>query len=99
MEWFEDPYDCASNINCLVILTEWNQFRALDLKKIAQDIKAILVDLRNIYEVEDVKDAGSNITIVLDVLVSFRYWSEKCNGKNIYFWSCIIGFSLAVIFY
>ena len=59
VEWFEDPYDCASKANCLVILTEWNQFRALDLKKIAQDMEqAILVDLRNIYEVEDVKDAG-----------------------------------------
>ncbi|MCT4372845.1 UDP-glucose 6-dehydrogenase, partial [Yangia mangrovi] len=43
----------------LVILTEWNEFRALDLKRLAAGMAtARLADLRNIYAVEDAKEAG-----------------------------------------
>ena len=57
--WMEDPYKCAHNADLLVILTEWNEFRALDLKKIAKKMNAPrMADLRNIYSVKDAKRAG-----------------------------------------
>jgi len=42
-----------------VIVTEWEQFRALDLKRLKQSMaKPVLVDLRNIYQAEDVVRHG-----------------------------------------
>ncbi len=54
-----DAYDCAEGASALVIVTEWEQFRALDfarLKKIMQ--RPVLVDLRNIYRPEEVARHG-----------------------------------------
>jgi len=57
--WVEDPYKCANNADLLVILTEWNEFRALDLKKIVKKMnKAAMADLRNVYSTKDAKRAG-----------------------------------------
>ncbi|MEL7252702.1 MAG: UDP-glucose/GDP-mannose dehydrogenase family protein [Pseudomonadota bacterium] len=57
--WVEDPYKCANNADLLVILTEWNEFRALDLKRMAKKMtQAKLADLRNIYSPKDAKRAG-----------------------------------------
>ncbi|SLN25915.1 UDP-glucose 6-dehydrogenase TuaD [Roseovarius gaetbuli] len=57
--WQEDPYKCAHNADLLVILTEWNEFRALDLKRIARKMNTpCLADLRNIYSIQDAKRAG-----------------------------------------
>src|SRR6056297_1621987 len=36
VSWFEDPYKCANKADLVVLLTEWNEFRALDLKRIAR---------------------------------------------------------------
>ena len=45
--------------DALVILTEWNQFRALDLKKLKKLLnQPIIVDLRNIYNPEEIKNKG-----------------------------------------
>jgi UDPglucose 6-dehydrogenase len=42
-----------------VILTEWNEFRALDLARIAKKMAVpVMVDLRNIYSARDAKKAG-----------------------------------------
>ncbi|WP_022854338.1 UDP-glucose dehydrogenase family protein [Thermodesulfatator atlanticus] len=47
----KDPYEAAENANCLLILTEWNEFRYLDLEKIKNLMaEAAIVDARNIYE-------------------------------------------------
>ena len=56
-EWREDPYSVAENADCLIILTEWNEFKELDLKKI-KDIMSnpIIVDFRNIFSLEEMKD-------------------------------------------
>ena len=44
-----DPYTCAEAANALVIVTEWEQFRALDLDRLKQVMNTpMLVDLRNI---------------------------------------------------
>ena len=57
--WHDDPYKAAQNADLLVILTEWNEFRALDLKKLASGMSsARLADLRNIYSADSAKAAG-----------------------------------------
>jgi len=59
VSWHDDAYDAAAGADLLVILTEWNEFRALDLKRLAGLMaKPCLADLRNIYSAADVRDAG-----------------------------------------
>ncbi len=59
VHWEENPYRCTNNADLLVILTEWNEFRALDLKRIVRKMATPrLADLRNIYSPRDVKRAG-----------------------------------------
>jgi len=59
VSWHDDPYEAAQGADLLVILTEWNEFRALDLTRLAQNMsQARMADLRNIYSAEDVRDAG-----------------------------------------
>ena len=57
VEFSEDAYDCMSAADAVVILTEWNQFRALDLKRMKELLnEPIIVDLRNIYPLDEVED-------------------------------------------
>ena len=51
LTYCEDAYDCAKGADALVIVTEWEQFRALDLDRLKQVMagKPAIVDLRNIY--------------------------------------------------
>lgn len=59
VHWLDDPYKAAHNADLLVILTEWNEFRALDLKKLSRKMAtARMADLRNIYSLTDAKRAG-----------------------------------------
>ncbi len=59
VSWLDDPYKAANNADLLVLLTEWNEFRALDLKKLAKKMaRPRMADLRNIYSVKDAKRAG-----------------------------------------
>ncbi len=52
-----DPYECMEGANAAVIVTEWNQFRALDLSRVASVLAdRILVDLRNIYSHDELID-------------------------------------------
>jgi UDPglucose 6-dehydrogenase len=54
-----DPYACAEGADALVLVTEWNAFRALDLKRLKDVMAApVLVDLRNVYRPEEVREAG-----------------------------------------
>ena len=57
---FKDgPYDVADGADVLVILTEWDQFRALDLDRVKSLMRApVMVDLRNIYRPEEVRRSG-----------------------------------------
>jgi UDPglucose 6-dehydrogenase len=53
------PYACAEGADALVIVTEWEQFRALDLDRIRQVMATpVLIDLRNIYRPDDVTSRG-----------------------------------------
>jgi len=57
--WFDDVYKACNNADAVVILTEWNEFRALDLKRMAKKMAtAQMADLRNIYSAKDAKRAG-----------------------------------------
>ncbi|MCB5409554.1 UDP-glucose dehydrogenase family protein [Pseudogemmobacter faecipullorum] len=57
--WQSDPYQAALGADVLVILTEWNEFRALDLRRLAEAMRqARMADLRNIYSAETVLAAG-----------------------------------------
>ncbi|WP_299775281.1 UDP-glucose/GDP-mannose dehydrogenase family protein [uncultured Tateyamaria sp.] len=59
VHWAEDAYKAAQNADLLVILTEWNEFRALDLKKLARRMTTPhMADLRNVYSAADAKGAG-----------------------------------------
>lgn len=57
--WIDDPYEAVEDADLLVILTEWNEFRALDLARLCQAMRTrCLADLRNVYDPSDVKAAG-----------------------------------------
>jgi UDPglucose 6-dehydrogenase len=57
--WMDDPYEAADGADLIVILTEWNEFRALDLGRLAEGMATPrLADLRNIYTAADAKKAG-----------------------------------------
>jgi UDPglucose 6-dehydrogenase len=51
LTFFYDPYSCCEKADALVIITEWDEFRALDLERIKTLLTApIMIDLRNIYD-------------------------------------------------
>lgn len=59
VNWVDDAYKAARNADLVVILTEWNEFRGLDLKRIAKHMATPrMADLRNIYSTKDAKRAG-----------------------------------------
>ncbi|MDB5677107.1 UDP-glucose/GDP-mannose dehydrogenase family protein [Sphingomonas bacterium] len=55
----KSPYEAAADADAVAIVTEWDIFRALDLKRLAGVMTApVMVDLRNVYRPEDVRRAG-----------------------------------------
>ena len=59
VELAEDAYRCAANADALVIVTEWAEFRSLDLARLKTVMKQpIVVDLRNIYDPQAMSAAG-----------------------------------------
>jgi UDPglucose 6-dehydrogenase len=61
IEYAADEYAAATGADALVFLTEWNQFRALDMERIYGLMKtANIADLRNIYEPADIRALGFN---------------------------------------
>ena len=59
VEYFNSPYDAVENADAVVIVTEWDEFRALDLKKVKDRLQDnVLVDLRNIYNRREVEMLG-----------------------------------------
>ena len=68
VDWCDDAYDAANGTDALTIVTEWNEFRALDLKRLRNVMKGrVIVDLRNIYDPDEMSVAG------------FEYF---CVGRN-----------------
>ncbi len=65
VDFMDDPYAAATGADVLVIITEWDQFRALDLDRIKLLMnQPVLVDLRNIYKPEDMRARGFAYTSV-----------------------------------
>ena len=63
--WREDAYAAAEGADAVLLLTEWNQFRALDLKRLKSVMRGDgFADLRNVYEPEDVAAAGFRYTSI-----------------------------------
>ncbi len=59
VKYFESSYAAIEGADLLLLLTEWNEFRYLDLLKVKQLLKQpIFVDLRNVYEPEKMKKFG-----------------------------------------
>lgn len=59
VEYAKNAYDACENADAVILMTEWNQYRALDLKKIQSVMTGrIFIDLRNVYEPEKVKSEG-----------------------------------------
>ena len=60
----KDPYDAVRGADCVVIATEWNEFKELNLARIKKLLRQpVIIDGRNIYEPEKMKELG------------FRYYS------------------------
>jgi UDPglucose 6-dehydrogenase len=65
IDYAEDPYACAKGADALVIVTEWDAFRALDLERIKRAMAAlVLIDLRNIYDPNEISRHGFNYVSV-----------------------------------
>ena len=61
----KDAYDAANGAHGLVIITEWNQFRSLNWRRMAELLKEpVVVDLRNIYEPKKMQALGFHYTCV-----------------------------------
>ena len=59
IEYCDDPYECVKGADAMVIVTEWVQYRALDLDRIkAAMAQPVVVDLRNIYRADDMAAQG-----------------------------------------
>lgn len=57
--WCRDSYEASKGSDALVILTEWNEFRALDLKRLKKLLnRPLIIDLRNIYNPLELKSLG-----------------------------------------
>ena len=59
VQWCADAYSAAIGADAVVILTEWNVFRGLDLKRMARDMRQpVLIDFRNLFSLDDAKASG-----------------------------------------
>ncbi len=70
----ENAYDCATGADAIIIVTEWNEFKQLDLVRVKQLMKTpILIDGRNIYEADTLRQLG----------FSYRGMGRGYNGEGV----------------
>ena len=59
VDWCGDAYAAMEDADCLAIVTEWNEFRALDIARVRRSMKTpAIVDMRNIYELDEMERAA-----------------------------------------
>ncbi len=59
IEYVDNAYEAAVGADCIVLMTEWNQYRALDFELLKSKMKApVFIDLRNVYDPATLKNAG-----------------------------------------
>ena len=57
--YVENPYEVCAGADAIILMTEWNQYRALDLKRVLATMnKPVFVDLRNVYEPDKMRAIG-----------------------------------------
>lgn len=65
IEFGKDSYDVAKGCDALVLVTEWNQFRRLDLERVKGLLKSpVFIDLRNVYDPDQMRRSGFKYTCV-----------------------------------
>jgi len=63
--YFDDIYETLAGADALVLLTEWNAYRGLDLEEVKNRMRGnVFVDLRNVYEPDEMRAAGFSYTCV-----------------------------------
>ena len=64
IKYTDNAYKAIKGADCIILMTEWNEYRSLDFKRVKKLMKGdIFVDLRNVYDPKQMKEAG------------FRYYS------------------------
>lgn len=59
ISYVDDPYEAMKGADCLVLMTEWNEYRSLDFEKVKKNMRGnIFIDLRNVYEPEHIRKEG-----------------------------------------
>ncbi len=65
VDFCDGPYHAVDGADAMVLITEWDQFRALDLDRVKKLLKApVVVDLRNVYQPADMKRRGFSYTSI-----------------------------------
>ena len=65
LRYFNDPYEACRGTDGVVLMTEWNQYRALDLMRLkAMMRKPVFIDLRNVYDPKTMSELGFAYTCV-----------------------------------
>jgi UDPglucose 6-dehydrogenase len=83
VEWGIDAYGVAKDSDALVIITEWNEFRGLDMGRIGDSMKEKrLIDCRNIYNPKDMKEAGFEYVSIGRATVKQSLKEVKSNAKQ-----------------
>jgi len=63
LEYVEDPYEVCRDADAVVLMTEWNPYRAMDLERIRSLMKTpVFIDLRNVYDAAEMRDLGFRYT-------------------------------------
>ena len=59
VDWCNSAYEAVDGAHVTVLMTEWNAYRALDLKLLARRMAGnVLIDLRNVYQAADLEGSG-----------------------------------------
>jgi len=59
VQYVDGPYETLDDADAVVIITEWDEFRALDIERVKSTMKSpLMIDLRNIYRPEEMAEAG-----------------------------------------
>src|SRR5205814_4588252 len=82
--WCEDAYDAMEDADAMVILTEWNEFRSLNLKKVRELLRQpLVVDLRNIYKRQDMQQHGFHyVSVGRQDVIPGQPWIADLNLEN-----------------
>ncbi len=65
VEFFDDAYECAHNADAVVVITEWDSIRKIDLARLKQTMRqAVLIDLRNAFEQGVAEEIGFRVSAI-----------------------------------